>query len=75
MSTKKEGLMMAKYMNKVKVTIDNLALINHLLSDAEITVCTLTGHADESKKLIATVLIVICLLPLRISMINFQIIS
>ncbi|KAK2652900.1 hypothetical protein Ddye_012756 [Dipteronia dyeriana] len=57
MRIKKEGTSVADYLNKMKSTVDDLALIGNPLSDAEITAHTLNGLADEFKELIVAILV------------------
>jgi len=64
---------LARYMNKVKSIIDDLALIIHLLSDVEIIARTLNGLVDKFKELTVTIHVNNSLLHLRISMKNFLI--
>lgn len=65
--------MLARYMNKVKSIIDDLALIVHFLSDVEIIAHTLNDLVDEFKELTVTIHVNDTLLYLRISMTNFLI--
>ena len=55
MNTKKEGKSVATYMSKIKGIVDDLTLIGHPLSNAEIMAHTLNGLADEFKELTAAV--------------------
>lgn len=55
MSTKKEGTTVATYMTKIKSIVDDLSLIGHPLSDAEILAHTLNGLGDELKELKAAI--------------------
>jgi len=68
-----EGLVLARYMDKVKSIIDDLALIVYFLSDMEIIAHTLNGPVDEFKELTVTIHVNDTLLYLRISMTNFLI--
>ncbi|KAK2638156.1 hypothetical protein Ddye_025951 [Dipteronia dyeriana] len=52
---KKEGTFVADYMNKMTSIVDDLALIDHPLSDTEITAHILNGHVDEFKELTAAI--------------------
>jgi hypothetical protein len=70
---KMEGIVLTRYMNKVKSVIDDLALIIHLLSDVEIIARTLNGLVDKFKELTVTIHVNNSLLHLWISMTNFLI--
>ncbi|KAL5821483.1 hypothetical protein ACOSQ3_023365 [Xanthoceras sorbifolium] len=55
MSNKKEGKTVAAYMSKVKIVVDDLALIRHPLNDAQIISYTLNGLGNKFKELTAAV--------------------
>ncbi|KAK2662259.1 hypothetical protein Ddye_000833 [Dipteronia dyeriana] len=55
MNTSKEGITVAEYMQNIKGIIDDLALISHPLSDAEIVTHTLHGLDNDYKKLQAAI--------------------
>ncbi|KAL5738594.1 hypothetical protein ACOSP7_031355 [Xanthoceras sorbifolium] len=55
MSNKKEGKTVAAYMSKVKILVDDLALIGYPLNDAQIMSYTLNGLGNEFKELTVAV--------------------
>ena len=55
MQVKLEGSTIADYLQNIKVIIDNLALIDHNLSDKKIIIYTLNDLRDEYKELEAAI--------------------
>ena len=51
MKTTQEGISIAEYMQSIKTIIDDLALIGHPLSDAEVIAYTLNGLSSDYKEI------------------------
>ncbi|RRT49323.1 hypothetical protein B296_00052488, partial [Ensete ventricosum] len=54
MNLKQEGSTVVDYLQRIKMIIDDLALIGHFLTDEEVLVHTLNGLSVEFKELAAT---------------------